>query len=158
MTNQTLLILNGPGLTDVQSFASDEFGVTSLDQIRSSCESLCSDLGIGLDFRQSDDQNQIVDWIREEAGNFAALIINQMGCANTSPVDYPKYCADLGILATLPVPVTEIHLTNVLRFDPDMFQALPGPPSKTALICGLGLDSYRVAIRAAVKRIKGQSA
>ncbi len=158
MTSKTLLILNGPGLTDVQSFAGDEFGVTSLDQIRSSCESLCSDLGIGLDFRQSDDQNQIVDWISKEANRFDALIINQMGCANTSPVDYPKYCADLGVLATLSVPVTEIHLTNVLRFDPDMFQALPGPPNKTSMICGLGLDSYRVAIRAAAKRAAGQSA
>lgn len=155
MRNGTLLILNGPGLADSDALASDTVKVNSLEQIRSACERLCADLDVDLDFRQTDDQDRMIDWIRNEANGFDALVINPMGCAKTSPVDYPRYVQDLDVLASLSIPVTEIHLTNVLRFDADTFSMLRGPLNKTAFVSGLGLDSYLLAIRAASRQISG---
>ena len=158
MNDRTLLILNGPGLARLSDFASDAFGVTSLEQVQSACEALCVELGVELDFRQTDNPNQMVQWIRDEADSYAALIVNQLGCADPTTIDYAQYVSDLSVLATLSVPVTEIHMTNVLRFDSGKFKALRGPAGKTALICGLGIDSYRLAIRAAAKNVSGSSA
>ncbi len=155
MNSESLLILNGPGLARVEEFAKDAFGVVSLSQIEQACEQLCEELNVTLDFRQSDDQEQIIQWIKHEANEFGALIFNQMGCAMRTPIDYAKYCADLEILTTLSRPVTEIHMTNVFRHDPDTFKALRGPEGKSSFVCGLGLDSYRVAIRAAAKNLTG---
>lgn len=155
MSNRTLLVLNGPGLGDVRNFAGDTFGIESLEHIETACNALCTSLGVELDFRQTDDQDQMIDWIRNEADGFGALIINQLGCADKSPVNYTKYVADLDVLASLSIPVTEIHLINVFRYDPGAFTPLQGPSGKTALVCGLGLDSYRVAIRAAARLVVG---
>ncbi len=141
----------------MEEFA-DAAGVVSLDNVRDVCEQLCNELSIALDFRQSDDQNEIVRWIKEDASEYAALIFNQMGCAERTPIDYPKYCNDLAVLTSLTIPFTEIHMTNVFRDDPGVFKALRGPQGNTAFICGLGIDSYRLAIRAAARRITENSA
>ena len=155
MNSESLLVLNGPGLARVEEFAEDAFGIVSLSQIKQACEQLCEELNVGLDFRQSDDQEQIIQWIKNEADEFGTLILNQMGCAQRTPIDYARYCTDLEVLTTLSRPVTEIHMTNVFRHDPGTFKALRGPEGKTSLVCGLGLDSYRVAIRAAARHVAG---
>ena len=158
MSDRSLLVLNGPGLANMEEFADDTLGITSLRHIQQSCAALCANLGVSLDFRQSDDQDQIIRWIRDDASQFDALIINQMGCAQRTKIDYAKYCSNLDILSGVSCRVTEIHMTNVLRFDPGVFKALRGPEGKTALICGLGADSYFVAIRAAAKQLTAESA
>lgn len=158
MSDVALLVLNGPGLARLGDFADDACGVNSLDQVRRACEQLGSELGVRIDFRQTDDTDELTRWIRNDVNQFDALIINQLGCVDTSPVDYPTYRKQMEILATLSVPVTEVHMTNVLRDDPDRFSALRGPAGKTAMICGLGLDSYRVAIRAAAGAAVGSAA
>ncbi|MFK8030607.1 MAG: type II 3-dehydroquinate dehydratase [Gammaproteobacteria bacterium] len=151
MSDPSLLVLNGPGLANMEEFADDTLGITSLKLIQHSCTALCANLGLTLDFRQSDNQDEVVRWVREDANQFDALIINQMGCAERTSIDYAKYCADLEVLSQVTCRVTEIHMTNVLRYDEGAFKALRGPDGKTALICGLGADSYHVAIRAAVR-------
>lgn len=153
MSDTSILILNGPGLSDFSAFADDALGITSINHIEAQCVALGKTLNARIDFRQSDDQDEIIRWIETDASTFDALIINQLGCTERAPVDYPRYCKDLDILATLSCPVTEIHMTNVLRHDRGAFQSLRGPEGNTALVCGLGADSYDVAIRAAVPRL-----
>lgn len=151
MSDTTVLILNGPGLSSFDAFADPKLGITSLDDIRSLCQSRCNELGAQLDFRQSDDQNEVVRWIAQDANRFDALIFNPLGCIERTPIDYPRYCDELGVLANVTCTVTELHLTHVLRYDAGAFESLRGPQGNTALICGLGAEGYRVAINAAVE-------
>ncbi|MEM7084248.1 MAG: type II 3-dehydroquinate dehydratase [Pseudomonadota bacterium] len=140
----SLLIINGPGLT-----YSESFGAESFDTIHNACTDLCASLNIDLDFRQSDDPQDVIQWIKRDAASHDALIINQMGCMDRTPIDYKHYAHGLRALQALQCRVIEVNLTNVFRDDPGVFTPVQGPSGRSALISGLGVNGYRLAIRAA---------
>lgn len=145
--------MNGPGLADL-SIVGDGNGGVTLQQIQDECSTLCEELDMKLEFRQTDDQDEMARWIADDSDNFDALVINPMGRAKSASVDSDKYRSAIKTLAHLNKPVIEVHLTNIFREDDVSIKPLQGPEGDTAFICGMGKHSYLLGVKAAARRLE----
>jgi 3-dehydroquinate dehydratase-2 len=155
-----ILVLNGPNLNMLGSREPGVYGSTTLADIHSRMmiEAETLSVSVELDFRQSNHEGQLVDWIQEAVtGNVAGIVINPAAYTHTS------VALRDAISAIVPIPVVEIHISNVYA-RPDAFRH----KSLTAAVCagqisGFGPDSYVLGLRAVVslavsQRIKGRAA
>ena len=162
-TERKLLILNGPGLADIGNGSVSRCNELSLPVIRDGCAQLCSELGISQDFRQSDSGASISEWIADVCMDFAALLINPYEISHATHALRLQYCAAIEQISDTQFPVVEIHLTNIFRSDaeltghPQAPNASPGPlqarNSKIGFVGGMGIHSYLLAIKSAVRQL-----
>jgi 3-dehydroquinate dehydratase-2 len=156
MKDQTLLILNGPGLADL-SIGGERYGNITLEQIRDACSALCNELGMDIEFRQTDDIDKMFRWIAEDSENFSALIINPVGYLAAHTVDFDMYHAAIKMIAHRHKPIVEVHLTNIFRDGAELTKPLQGPEGEMGFVCGLGIHSYLLGIKAVAKRLQHSS-
>ena len=138
--NRTVFILNGPNLNLLGRREPQIYGHTTLDQIRQTSERLAEELDLVCDFRQTNHEGVMVDWIQEAFEQGAALIINPAGFSfHSIPV--------LDALKLLDTPLIELHLSNIhARDELHRHSIMSGVVN--AVICGMGADGYPLAIRA----------
>jgi 3-dehydroquinate dehydratase-2 len=92
-----------------------------------------------VEFRQSNHEGEIVDWIQEARAKHAAgLLINPAGYTNTS-------IAILDALLTLAVPVVEVHISNIHAREPFREHSYVSKAAR-AVICGFGINGYALAM------------
>lgn len=140
MTRQPLFVLNGSNLNLLGRREPELYGTTTLDEIRQRTVALADTLGLACDFRQTNHEGVMVDWIQQAFLQDAAVIINPAGFSfGCVPV--------LDALKLIRRPLIEVHLTNI--------HARPAPynhslvsPAATGVICGLGPQGYLLAVRA----------
>ena len=141
----TVYILNGPNLNLLGIREPHLYGSTSLPQIEQLCRRVAAELGLGCEFRQSNHEGVLVDWVQEARERAAALLINPAGLSFRSiPL--------LDALKTLEQPIAEVHLTNIHRRDP-LYQHSLISLAATGVICGFGPFGYELAIRALAQRL-----
>ena len=104
-------------------------------------------MGYGLEFRQSNNEGELVDWIQEARGRAAGLAINAGAYTHTSVALHDA-------LRLLDVPVVELHLSNVFAREPFRHHSYISPAA-TGVICGFGSFSYVLAIQALADRLDG---
>ena len=104
----TILILNGPNLNLLGSREPDVYGSETLADIEAACRDHAKRLGLGIDFRQSNDEGKMVDIIQEVRESAAGLILNAGAFTHTS-------VAILDALLALDLPVVEVHLSNLFQ-------------------------------------------
>ena len=138
--NRTVFILNGPNLNLLGRREPHIYGHTTLDQIRQSSMMLAEELGLVCDFRQTNHEGVMVDWIQQAFEQGAALIINPAGFSfHSIPV--------LDALKLIDTPLIELHLSNIhARDELHRHSIMSGVVD--AVICGLGADGYPLALRA----------
>lgn len=135
----TIHILNGPNLNRLGRREPEIYGATTLAEIEAWCRQAAGDRAV--EFRQTNAEHQLVDWIHEaiDAGA-AGLIINPAGLTFTSvPV--------LDALKMFPGPVIELHISNIHRRE-EIYRKSLMSPAVTAVIAGLGARGYPLAVRA----------
>lgn len=138
--NRTVFILNGPNLNLLGRREPHIYGHTTLDQIRQTSERLAEELDLVCDFRQTNHEGVMVDWIQEAFEQGAALIINPAGFSfHSIPV--------LDALKLLDTPLIELHLSNIHARD-ELHRHSIMSDVVNAVICGMGADGYPLAIRA----------
>ncbi len=141
----SMMILNGPNLNLLGEREPEIYGATTLADIEQGCRDAASRLGITLEFRQTNHEGVMVDWIQEARLTMDALIINPAGLSFFSiPV--------LDAIRMMKVPVIELHISNVHARDAEHRHSILSK-AVTAVICGLGADGYQVAMIAAARRI-----
>ena len=153
MDDHTILVLNGPGLSDL-SVGGDRYGDLTLAQIREECAAMCDELGIGLEFRQTDDEDEMFRWIAKDSEHYSALIINPVGYVKAHMVDFDMYRSAIKMIAHLNKPVIEVHLTNIFRESAELTKPLQGPEGEMGFICGMGIYSYLLGIQAVATRLR----
>lgn len=138
--NRTVFILNGPNLNLLGRREPHIYGHTTLEQIRQRSERLAGELDLVCDFRQTNHEGVMVDWIQEAFEQGAAVIINPAGFSfHSVPV--------LDALKVLTTPLIELHLSNIhARDELHRHSIMSGVVN--AVICGMGADGYPLAIRA----------
>lgn len=154
MADNTLLVLNGPGLAELSDLDGNSYGSLSLQEIRDACSALCEQLGIGIDFRQTDDEAEMTRWIAKDGENYDALIINPVGYSRAASVGVELFRSAIAKIAHKEKPLIEVHITNIFRDGADTIKPLQVSGSKLGFICGLGVHSYLLAIKAAAKRLQ----
>lgn len=103
-----ILILNGPNLNMLGVREPDVYGFKSLNAIAAECEAYAAELGMSVDFRQSNHEGELVTMIQEARDGYAGVIINPAAYTHTS-------IALLDALKLLDIPVVEVHLSNIYK-------------------------------------------
>ncbi len=146
----TIYILNGPNLNLLGIREPHLYGHTTLAQIEQRCRAVSDELGLQCEFRQSNHEGVLVDWVQEARALGAAVLINPAGLSFRSiPL--------LDALKTLDQPVMEVHLTNIHRREA-LYQQSIISLGATGVICGLGPYGYELALRAVAEHLKPAAA
>lgn len=137
-----LLILNGPNLNLLGTREPGVYGTTTLADIEAKTRKVCDSMGIGMEFRQSNIEGELVTWIQEARGRFEVILLNAGAYTHTS-------VAIRDAIAGTGVPTIEIHLSNVHAREEFRHVSMIAPVCK-GLIAGFGPGSYLLGVHAAV--------
>lgn len=140
----TVFVLNGPNLNLLGLREPDVYGTDTLDDIAGACEDKARQLGFDVEFRQSNHEGHLIDWLHEaNADGAKAVIINPGGYTHTSVALHDAVKA-------ISVPVVEVHLSNPHAREPFRHRSYVGKAAK-GMIAGFGALGYLLALDAAAK-------
>lgn len=137
---KSIMVLNGPNLNMLGVREPEIYGTTTLDDIHNACDELAGDLGMSVDFRQSNHEGELVTWIQEARDASAGIIINAAAYTHTS-------VAIADALKMADIPVIEVHLSNIHKRERFRHRSFISGVAD-GMICGLGAESYTLALRA----------
>ena len=146
----TIFVLNGPNLNLLGTREPRIYGTQTLSDIAATLEQRAKGLKLAIDFRQSNHEGVLVDWLNEALAKASAVIINAGAYAHSS-------IALRDAIAALPIPVIEVHLTNIYAREGFRRQSLLGQVARGSII-GFGPLSYLLALDAASHLCKGAAA
>ncbi|HJW78215.1 MAG TPA: type II 3-dehydroquinate dehydratase [Beijerinckiaceae bacterium] len=133
-----IYILNGPNLNRLGTREPEIYGRTTLAEVEAMCRVAAPDQPI--EFRQSNREYEIIEWVHEAIDKGAGIIINPAAFTFTS-------MAIMDSLKMFPGPIIELHISNIHRREPIYHRSYVSPVA-TAVIAGLGTNGYLVAVRA----------
>jgi 3-dehydroquinate dehydratase-2 len=145
-----ILILNGPNVNLLGAREPEIYGNETLADIEAACRNRAKELGLEIDFRQSNAEGELVDWIQSARENFAGLIVNGGAYTHTS-------VAILDALRFTDLPVIEVHLSNIFQREDFRRESFISEVAK-GLICGLGGHGYVLALEALARMISAREA
>ena len=134
-----ILILNGPNLNLLGTRQPEVYGHATLQDVHDNCAGLAKDLNLEVDFRQSNHEGELIDWIQQARGTCAAIIINPAAYSHTS----------VGILDALNMfegPVLEVHISNIHQRESFRHHSFVSARA-TGVIAGCGIEGYLLALR-----------
>ncbi len=146
---EPIFILNGPNLNLLGTREPEIYGSTTLEEVRALCEREAGELGFEIEFRQSNHEGVLVDWVQEAGRRASALVLNPAAYGHTS-------VALLDALKALTIPVVECHLSNLAAREPFRRRTYTAAAVAGA-ISGFGPMSYALAIRAAADLVSRRS-
>ena len=135
-----IAVLNGPNMNMLGLRQPQLYGTATLDDVETLCAETADELGLGIDFRQTNGEGELVSWVQECRSRAFGIVINPAGYTSTS-------IALMDALLATELPVIEVHITNIHKREE--FRHL-SYVSKVAqgVICGLGIRGYALALRA----------
>lgn len=135
-----IFVLNGPNLNLLGKREPHVYGSATLADLQAAVETKAAPLGIRIDFRQSNHEGVLVDWIQEAREEAAGLIINPGAYTHTSIAIHDA-------LKALAAPSIEVHLSNIHAREAFRRHSFVSPAA-TGVICGLGAHGYLAALDA----------
>jgi len=146
--SKIISVLNGPNLNLLGQREPAIYGTDSLDDIAAACAERAHVHGFDVDFRQSNAEAKLIDWIQEARESACALVINGGALTHTS----------IGIfdaLTMLAQPIIEVHLSNIYRRESFRHHSYVSRAAK-GVICGFGAFGYILAVDAAINAVAAQ--
>ncbi len=137
-----ILFLNGPNLNLLGQREPEVYGRETLADIEAAVRERARQLKANIDFRQSNVEGELVDWIQQAKGKFDVIVLNAAAYTHTS-------IALRDAIAAVGVPTIEIHLSNVHAREKFRQKSLIAPVC-CGQIAGFGINSYILATEAAV--------
>lgn len=147
--NPTVWVLNGPNLNLLGEREPDTYGGESLADIEKRCAKAAKKAGMGLEFRQTNHEGELVAWIQEARESAAGLAINAGAYTHTSVAIHDA-------LRLLAIPIVEVHLSNIFAREEFRHHSYVSAAA-TGVICGFGGDSYLLALQALAAIISEQN-
>lgn len=136
----TILVLNGPNLNLLGTREPEVYGKATLADVEALCRAEAEAAGLGLEFRQTNAEHEMVEWIQQARSGLAGIVINP---AAFSYAGYPV----LDALKMVDCPVVEVHISNIHRRDEDWRKNSLMTAAVTGVISGLGVAGYALAVR-----------
>jgi 3-dehydroquinate dehydratase-2 len=143
-----IMILNGPNLNMLGVREPAIYGRETLGDIEDACRAMAEDIDLGIDFRQSNHEGELVSWIHEARDSADGIIINAGAYTHTS-------VAILDALTLAELPVIEVHLSNIYKRESFRHHSYISPVAR-GVLCGFGGQGYVLAMQA-MARIIGQT-
>ena len=141
-----ILVINGPNLNLLGDREKENYGEITLDKINEELSNLASELGVEIDFFQSNFEGEIVDKIQKAKDNFDGIIINPAAYTHTS-------IAIRDAILAIKTPAIEVHLSNIHAREEFRQKSFVAPVC-IGQIAGFKKDSYTLALRALVNYLK----
>ena len=142
---KTAFVLNGPNLNALGKREPGIYGGNTLAMIEADCAAAGAALGLAIDFRQSNHEGDLVDWVHEAADKAVGIVLNAGAYTHTSIALHDA-------IKGTSIPTVEVHITNVHAresFRHHSFTAMAAFASLT----GFGIEGYRLAISGLAARI-----
>lgn len=132
-------VLNGPNLGRLGTRQTDIYGLTSYPELVAMCETAGGELGLDVVVRQTDAEPELLGWLHAAADEAAPVVLN--------PGAWSHYSyAVRDACAMLRAPLVEVHLSNIHAREEFRHHSVVSAVA-TGVICGLGVDGYRLALR-----------
>ena len=135
----TVFVLNGPNLNLLGHRDPDTYGTATLADVEKLCAEEASRLGMTLEFRQSNHEGVLIDWIHEAFGAGAAVVGNFGAYTHTS-------IAIMDALANVEAPVIEVHISDIHAREEFRRTSYVSLVADDAVI-GKGVEGYALALR-----------
>jgi 3-dehydroquinate dehydratase-2 len=140
---KTVFVLNGPNLNLLGTREPQVYGAQTLADVQALCERACAANGFALEFRQSNHEGELVDWLHEAGqlqakGQLAGVILNAGAYTHTS-------VALLDAIKGTGVTLIELHISNVHAREAFRHHSYISPVAK-AVMAGFGVNGYALAI------------
>jgi 3-dehydroquinate dehydratase-2 len=142
-----VFVLNGPNLNMLGQRQPKVYGRASLADVEKLCRARAEELGLAVDFRQSNHEGEIVGWIQEARKAAQGIVINAGAYTHTS-------VAILDALLTAEKPVIEVHLSNVFRRESFRHHSYVSPAA-LGVIVGCGPLGYALALETLAGHVRG---
>lgn len=137
-------VLNGPNLGRLGNRQTDIYGLTTYAELVAGCERLGAELGLEVVARQTDAEHEMLGWLHAAADEGAAVVLN--------PGAWSHYSYALrDACAMLRAPLVEVHLSNIHAREEFRHHSVVSAVA-TGVICGLGVDGYRLALEHLARR------
>lgn len=144
----TVFVLNGPNLNLLGVRDPSVYGRDTLADIEARCLARAAALGLQIEFRQTNHEGQLVDWIQEARESGDGIVLNAGALTHTS-------VAVLDALLASDLPVIEVHLSNIFRRERFRHHSYVSLAAR-GVICGLGAHGYELAIEAMASLIEDE--
>jgi 3-dehydroquinate dehydratase-2 len=135
-----VFVLNGPNLNLLGQREPGVYGKATLGEIEGHCHDAGKRLGLSVDFRQTNHEGTLIDWVHEAAGAAKGIVINPGAFTHTS----------IGVhdaLKAVGLPTVEVHLSNIFAREAFRHHSFVSPVA-AGLICGFGPVGYILALEA----------
>jgi 3-dehydroquinate dehydratase-2 len=142
-----VFVLNGPNLNLLGKREPGLYGKNTLADIEKACHEKGKALGFTVDFRQTNIEGVLVDWVQEAADAAKGIVINPGAYTHTSVALHDA-------IRGTGLPVIEVHLSNIFAREPFRHHSYVSPVAR-GVICGLGPTGYTLALEA-LKSIVGE--
>ena len=147
--NNKILIINGPNLNLLGEREQSQYGSTTFKQLKENCIKKSNEIGIGLEFAQSNIEGELVDLIQDARKKYDGMIINAAGFTHTS-------VAIRDALDLFKKPIIELHISNIYKREEFRHKSLISDIA-TGGIFGLGVEGYILAIISIEKILKNEN-
>jgi 3-dehydroquinate dehydratase II len=141
-----ILVLHGPNLNLLGTREPDIYGTLGLDDINGALQALGAEFECTLAFLQSNSEGALVDAVQQAPDSYDGILINPAAYTHTS-------VALRDAFAAIGLPFVEVHLSNIHRREEFRHHSFLAPLA-LGQICGFGLDSYLLGLRALFNHIK----
>ena len=137
-------VLNGPNLGRLGTRQTDVYGLTTYADLAESCVRVGQELGLKVEVRQTDAEPEMIAWLHQAADDAAAVVLN--------PGAWSHYSYALrDACALLRAPLVEVHISNIHAREEFRHHSVISAVA-TGVICGLGVDGYRLALHHLAQR------
>lgn len=134
----SLGVLHGPNLNLLGRREPESYGLEDLDAIDGRLSERGAELGVTLEFYQSNIEGELVDWVQQASSRLDGLLVNAAGYTHTS-------VAIRDALKAVELPFVEVHLSNVYAREPFRHHSYLSDIA-VGLVAGFGGDSYILAL------------
>ena len=144
--NNKIIIINGPNLNLLGEREQSQYGSNTFEDLKEICLKKSKELGLNLEFSQSNIEGELVNFIQDSIKNFDGIIINAAAFTHTS-------VAIRDALSVFKKPIIELHISNIYKREEFRHKSLISDVV-TGGIFGLGIDGYILAIISMQKLLK----